>query len=74
MTRRAFDDLCVSLGMTPNGLTLYRDNNVCAQWLGMGVATSWARIRAGEWWTHWAGPNRRDVDKLRADLAGVGCV
>ena len=74
MTRRAFDDLCLSLGMTVAGPTHYRKGEVCAQWLGMGVAGTWARIPSGDWVTHNVGPNRRDADKLRTDLAGVGCV
>ena len=73
MTRRAFDDLCVSLGMTAAGPCIYRKGGVAAAWFGIGIAAAWARIPVGEWHTHWSGPNRRHVDKLRADLAGVGC-
>jgi hypothetical protein len=74
MTRRAFDDLCLSLGMTPDGPCIYRKGNIAAGWFGIGIAAAWGRIKAGEWDTHWSGLNRRHVDKLRADLAGVGCV
>ena len=70
MTRHAFDDLCVSLGMVADGPHRFRKGRVCADWLGGGKATSYARLQYGEWGIPWETPIRRSVERLRADLEG----
>jgi hypothetical protein len=71
MTRRAFDDLCLSLGMTADGPHRYRKGSVCADFLGRGWAVvSYARVLYARFHLSWRGARRGSAERLREDLQG----